>query len=96
MSTGKYSPTINCAYATDQKWWDKNRTAGNHEDYYDDDGYDSYGYNKDEEDRAGYTELDYLSDSYVSDDPCSLYDFILADWGFYNGKPTLRSDIPKD
>lgn len=54
---GKYSPTVWTAYQLDQKWHEKQRG----DDLYDRDGYDSYGYNKDGKDRAGYTDWDYAS-----------------------------------
>lgn len=55
MSAGKYSPTVSSAYAKNQDWW-KPFNFG----IYDEDGFDSYGYNKDGVDRAGNNELDYL------------------------------------
>ncbi len=54
MSVGKYSPTVHNAYDTDQKWFDKVAVNGR-----DPAGYDSYGYNDNNLDRAGNTEEDY-------------------------------------
>ncbi len=64
MGVGKYSPTVNVAYSRDQEWHRKLQTE---DSWYDDEGYDSYGYHKDtEKDRAGYTEFDYMI-AYTSD-----------------------------
>ena len=57
MSVGKYSPTVQFWYAKDQDWHTKNSDRNTQ---YDRDGYDSYGYNKQGRDRAGYTEEEYL------------------------------------
>jgi hypothetical protein len=58
MGVGKYSPTVSVAYSKDQEWHRKLQTE---DSWYDDEGYDSYGYHKDtEKDRAGYTEWDYM------------------------------------
>lgn len=84
MSVGKYSPTVSAAYAKDQKWHDKLQTE---ETWYDDEGYDSYGYHgKTEKDRAGYTEWDYLG-TYDEDNCYWLYDNILTDWTFDGVRP---------
>lgn len=67
MAIGKYSPTVNFSYQYDQSWFHLNggnfNNGINAHSYYDDDGFDSYGYNAEGFDRAGYTELDYLHDS---------------------------------
>lgn len=65
MSVGKYSPTVSFSYGKDQDWFKKNGGGfgnGNnpHSDL-DNDGYDSYGYNENEVDRAGNSEMDYLA-----------------------------------
>lgn len=63
MGVGKYSPTVSTSYSQDQAWYEKNGGGyGNGKDPesdYDDDGYDSYGYNADGRDRAGHHENDY-------------------------------------
>lgn len=60
MSTGKYSPTVYASYHADQGWW--KRHCESEGDWYDRDGYDEYGYDKDERDRAGFNEEDYMAD----------------------------------
>lgn len=60
MGVGKYSPTVFSWYDRDQEWHQKHCAEN---EWYDRDGYDSYGYHKDtNKDRAGYTEWDYLGD----------------------------------
>lgn len=65
MGVGKYSPTVSTSYSQDQTWYEKNGGGyGNGKDPesdYDDDGFDSYGYNADDRDRAGHQENDYLA-----------------------------------
>lgn len=65
---GKYSPTVTAAYMKDQEWFRKllatqgaYEADGTRSEYgsYDVDGFDSYGYNKDDVDRAGNKEHDY-------------------------------------
>lgn len=95
MSVGKYSPTVSTWYAKDREWFEKNGgsclvfdAAGNIVDYksYDKDGYDRYGYHMDtDQDRAGYTEFDYLEDSnqsYHSSgyEGSPLYNQVDRDW----------------
>jgi hypothetical protein len=46
MGVGKYSPTVSAAYGADQEWHRKLRPE---DDWYDDEGYDSYGYHKESE-----------------------------------------------
>lgn len=84
MSVGKYSPTVSRSYSQDQEWFEKN--GGNFgngimpESQYDDQGYDSYGYNGyTDRDRAGYTESDYLCDSY-DENQCGIYDRVRDLW----------------
>jgi hypothetical protein len=81
---GKYSPTVNIAYADDQDWHKKYSK----DEQYDPEGYDSYGYNKDGIDRAGneedfYSICDACEDSY--DD--NFYDRVHAAWSFDGIKP---------
>ena len=103
MGAGKYSPTVTSAYMKDQDWWEKNGGSSDN-NYYDSDGYDQYGYNKDDKDRAGYAESDYLESGewfYDNDSDDDFYhyplvDAVYSDWGFQDGKPTLRSAIPKN
>lgn len=92
MSVGKYSPTVSSSYAEDQSWFEKNGGGfGNGilpSSQYDDQGYDSYGYNGyTDRDRAGYTESQYLCDSSVNDyDECSYptYDHVSSEWSRIN------------
>ncbi len=88
MGVGKYSPTVNVAYSRDQEWHRKLRTE---DSWYDDEGYDSYGYHKDtEKDRAGYTEWDYL-DTYETTIGgyfyYSLNDHVGTEWTFDGVRP---------
>ncbi len=87
---GKYSPTVSRAYCLDQKWWDK-YSQGNS---YDPEGYDMYGYNKDDIDRAGNEEYQY----YHNDAPFeldldynNLYDDALLSWTFDGVKPVKKT-----
>ena len=89
---GKYSPTVSTAYMKDQEWWSRyaaeNVKAGN---YYDPDGFDSYGYDVNDVDRAGNHESTYYCDD-VDDYDNSLgsnwrYDQALFDWTFDGVRP---------
>ncbi len=69
---GKYSPTVFSSYHLDQKWFVKNGggfgNGLNPNSDNDNDGYDRYGYSHEDgcgPDRAGYTEMDYISDEYL-------------------------------
>lgn len=75
MSIGKYSPTVVAFYHTDQDWWNKH--CENKGDLYDRDGYDEYGYNADDVDRAGKHEDDYLSDA---NGDHIMYEIVYAQW----------------
>lgn len=61
---GKYSPTVNFSYGEDQDWHQKHclPTAEDPNPIYDRDGYDSYGYDANDRDRAGNREEDYYGD----------------------------------
>ncbi len=65
MSVGKYSPTVSTTYAKDQDWFVKNGgeygNGKNPESQYDDDGFDLYGYNDKDIDRAGVKESSYMT-----------------------------------
>lgn len=93
---GKYSPTVTAAYMRDQKWWYKYSGADlPSETYvqYDPEGFDSYGYNKDDVDRAGNHEYVYMMNDAPldSDDDYNwAYDSALDDWGFDGTKPFRR------
>ena len=81
---GKYSPTVDSAYDHDQDWFEK--YAGYNQ--YDPEGYDYYGYNRKDIDRAGNHE-----DSYARVCQCcgqaidSLYYDTKLQWGFDGVKP---------
>lgn len=89
---GKYSPTVTAAYMADQAWHTKHRDPD--EPVYDRDGFDSYGYDKDEVDRAGNPESDYFMgwydeyDNYHDDN--AAYDNALESWGFDGVRPVAR------
>lgn len=95
---GKYSPTVSTAYMRNQKWWDNYAHAGKTSDefvQYDPEGFDSYGYNKDDIDRAGNHENDYMhnnGDYNRDEDFNNEYDDASDDWGFDGTKPTKRSE----
>jgi hypothetical protein len=91
---GKYSPTVNAAYAADQNWWTK-YSGETQSTYvlYDPEGYDSYGYNKDDVDRAGNSESQYYSSDnpdYDGEDYNWAYDSALEAWGFDGVKPVQK------
>jgi len=90
---GKYSPTVTRAYMKDQEWWTKYAYAnvtGDEFVQYDPEGFDSYGYNKDNKDRAGNDEYDYIhndGDYDRGEDYNFAYDHASDDWGFDGTKP---------
>ena len=83
---GKYSPTVAEAYRRDQDWWRK-YTGENEFTYnqYDPEGYDSYGYDVNDVDRAGNNECAYCSDDYDGEN--WAYNDALEVWGFDGVKP---------
>lgn len=99
MSVGKYSPTVSRAYQKNQNWWAENGGNTDKKDYeswYDNDGFDSYGYNKDDIDRAGNNESDYLCHYDVEYDVYTLAETTYDDWSVNEkGIPTLFSEIKK-
>jgi hypothetical protein len=86
---GKYSPTVTAAYMKDQDWWRK-YTGENEVTYhqYDPEGYDSYGYDKNDVDRAGNSEHVYYEDNEFGEN--WHYNQALDDWGFDGVKPVKR------
>ena len=101
---GKYSPTVTAAYMRDQDWHRKFR--GTHGAFdadgarcehgsYDVDGYDSYGYNKDDVDRAGNNENDYIpgfEDEHGDyHDQNDAYDYALSVWTFDGVRPVEKA-----
>jgi hypothetical protein len=90
---GKYSPTVTRAYMKDQEWWTKYAYAnvsGDEFVQYDPEGYDSYGYDKNDMDRAGNNEFDYIhndGDYNLDQDYNNAYDQADREWGFDGVKP---------
>lgn len=85
---GKYSPTVTVAYQTDQEW---HRKYAQNEQY-DPEGFDSYGYNADDMDRAGNYEHEYYVDD-VTDEWGSdnwAYNRASDAWIFDGEKPVHR------
>jgi hypothetical protein len=94
---GKYSPTITAAYMADQEWWPKySREAESWTQYeyeYDPEGYDCYGYNKDDVDRAGNEEHVYYENNNPDangEDYNWAYEAALDAWGFDGTKPVRK------
>jgi hypothetical protein len=93
---GNYSPTVTAAYMKDQRWWEKyafDPAVGDEWVMYDPEGYDSYGYDKDDVDRAGNQECAYYTNDAPldSDDDYNWkYNDALGAWGFDGTKPVLR------
>ena len=91
---GKYSPTVSYAYTMDQRWWDKysgqTDTVWNQ---YDPEGYDSYGYNAEDMDRAGNYEHEYYSNDEgdgIWDGENWAYNRALDEWSFDGVKPVKK------
>lgn len=83
---GKYSPTVCEAYMKDQGWWDKySQGVGGEWTQYDPEGYDSYGYDLNDVDRAGNHENDYYVDDYDSGN--YKFNQAYAEWAFDGVKP---------
>lgn len=88
---GKYSPTVSAAYQANQEWF---RNYLKPEGFMNDpEGFDSYGYNDDNVDRAGNDECAYYSNDAPldSDDDYNWkYEAALNAWGFDGTKPVKR------
>lgn len=88
---GKYSPTVSAAYMKDQEWW-KNYSTGNRPnvfEQYDPEGYDSYGYDVNDTDRAGNQEHEYYhNDNEYGDN--YAYEHASCEWGFDGTKPVKK------
>ena len=85
---GKYSPTVTAAYMKDQAWHSK--LLAPNDCVYDVDGYDSYGYDKNEVDRAGHHEHEYYCNDCSDDEGYGenfAYDAALVQWGFDGVRP---------
>jgi len=88
---GKYSPTVTAAYMSNQEWH-SNLLAPN-DCVYDMDGYDSYGYDKNDVDRAGNNEYQYYSNDWSDDEGCGenfAYNAASDQWGFDGVRPVKR------
>lgn len=90
---GKYSPTVSRAYQKDQSWFDSYRIEipGVYNPY-DPEGFDAYGYNYNDIDRAGNHENDYIPNDSpywedVDDDYNTAYEDAYDSWGFDGIKP---------
>lgn len=91
---GKYSPTVSSAYMEDQNWW-RNYSTSTGVSYptYDPEGYDSYGYNEDDIDRAGNAEYVYYSNDCPHPEHADYniaYDSAYDEWIFNGTKPVKR------
>jgi signal peptidase I len=90
---GKYSPTVTAAYHKNSKWF--KLYAG--DSIYDKDGYDLYGYDKNDVDRAGHKEYEYYHNDAIDygydDDYNSAYESVSYAWGFDGTKPVLLSSV---
>ena len=95
---GKYSPTVSAAYVKDREWWTNYAYSNKHNrerEYvqYDPEGYDSYGYDENEVDRAGNQEHEYYHNDAMDTGLEDTYDFnfkyddALGQWGFDGTKP---------
>ena len=86
---GKYSPTVSAAYRADLDWFRKYCELAPHGENvyspYDPDGYDSYGYDKNDVDRAGNQEHVYYEDDDFGFN--CFYESALDNWGFDGTKP---------
>lgn len=87
MGICKYSPTVNTSYSKDQEWFEKNGggfgNGKNPDSQLDDDGFDSYGYNDQNIDRAGISENQYMSSYYIdqyNEIHYTLYQEIQDEW----------------
>jgi len=90
---GKYSPTVTEAYQQDINWFSKYAGVDQHgtDNLYDPEGYDMYGYDKNNMDRAGNLESDYsLICTHCGQMMTTLYHSVLDYWTFDRIKPVNR------
>lgn len=83
----KYSPTVYAAYKANQQWFKRYSDYDSQPDnwfIYDPDGFDSYGYDENEIDRAGNHVDDYIVDE-------DLYNTALNAWGFNGTHPVKKN-----
>jgi hypothetical protein len=92
---GKYSPTVTAAYMKDQEWWHRYSREAETWTQYDPEGYDSYGYDVNDKDRAGNFEHDYYANDVDGDEYTGgvnwAYERALDEWGFDGVKPVRKS-----
>ena len=95
---GKYSPTVTAAYMADSLWWINYTYADKHNRervyvQYDSEGFDSYGYDVNDKDRAGNWECSYYENNnpdYDGEDYNWAYEAALDEWGFDGVKPVRK------
>jgi hypothetical protein len=86
---GKYSPTVSKAYQRDPNWFEKYSQGHT----FDPEGYDKYGYNINDVDRAGNEEYEYFSNDAPFDvdlDYNNKFDGAERAWTFDGVKPVRR------
>ena len=92
---GKYSPTVTEAYMMDQAWFDKYaKSDGDEFALRDPEGFDLYGYNDEDMDRAGNYEHEYYHND-APEDSDEDYNWLYMDandhWTFDGVKPVRRT-----
>lgn len=90
---GKYSPTVTAAYMADQEWWHKYSREAEEFTNYDPEGYDSYGYDVNDKDRAGNWECSYYENNNPDrdgEDYNWAYNAVLEEWRFDGVKPVRK------
>jgi len=92
MAVGKYSPTVVAAYAADQHWWVRHQGR---DEFFDADGYDRYGYDENDIDRAGNHEDAYADEVMFFDGACIhyLYQETQQEWDFDGTAPIKKGAI---
>jgi hypothetical protein len=91
---GKYSPTVTAAYQSDQHWWSLYTAKCKEWTNYDPEGYDAYGYNENDVDRAGNGEHVYYENNnpdHDGEDYNWAYEAALDAWSFDGTKPVRKS-----
>lgn len=74
MAVGKYSPTVSGWYSRNQQWFKEVPPEQNCGLVgYDAQGYDRYGYNTEDVDRAGHHEFEYLQSEEINGE----YEYVL-------------------
>lgn len=91
MSRGDYSPTVRAAYRINPYWHQGVVDENGMESRFDVDGYDMYGYDASDIDRAGFSASEYDMNSIDFDD-CSFeynadFDREFGSWAFDGIRP---------